>query len=65
MPMYEYRCLNKPCGFAFDELGKIDGEYPKCPSCEHKTEKLMSSPAIRFKGKGFHGTDYTRVGPKR
>ncbi len=65
MPMYEYRCLNRHCGLIFNELGKIDGEYPKCPCCEHKTEKLMSSPAIRFKGSGFHGTDYTRTGPKR
>ena len=28
-------------------------------------DRMIGIPAIKFVGKGFHGTDYTRFGPKK
>ena len=33
-----------------------------CPKCGGPVEKLVSSPAIQFKGSGFYLTDYGRGG---
>jgi predicted nucleic acid-binding Zn ribbon protein len=33
-----------------------------CPKCGGAVEKLVSSPAIQFKGSGFYLTDYGRGG---
>ena len=30
----------------------------KCPHCGGKLERLLSSPAIQFKGSGWYVTDY-------
>jgi putative FmdB family regulatory protein len=32
----------------------------KCESCGGKIERLLSSPAIQFKGTGWYITDYAR-----
>jgi predicted nucleic acid-binding Zn ribbon protein len=29
-----------------------------CPTCEKPVEKLLSAPAIQFKGSGWYVTDY-------
>ena len=29
-----------------------------CPTCESPVEKLLSAPAIQFKGSGWYVTDY-------
>jgi hypothetical protein len=33
-----------------------------CPECGGAVRKLLSSPAIQFKGSGFYITDYARTG---
>jgi len=40
-------------------LQKIsDPPYSHCPKCGGEVKKLISSPAIQFKGSGFYKTDY-------
>ena len=59
MPIYEYKCLD--CQKRFEKIQKIsDPQCKKCPSCGGKLKKLVSTPAIQFKGKGFYITDYPK-----
>lgn len=59
MPLYEYRCLR--CGATFEMLQKVqDGPPEKCPSCGGPVTKLVSQPAIQFKGNGWYVTDYAK-----
>ena len=61
MPLYEYEC--KKCGKHFEKIERLQGPYlRKCPSCGGGVERLMSSPAIQFKGSGWYVTDYARSG---
>ena len=58
MPIYEYEC--EKCGRRFEFLQKV-GDEPKkvCPCGEGgKLRRLISAPAIRFKGSGWYVTDY-------
>ena len=34
----------------------------ECPTCGGPVEKLLSAPAIQFKGSGWYVTDYARKG---
>lgn len=57
MPLYEYEC--RACGERMEILQKIsDSPYSHCPKCGSEMKKLISSPAIQFKGSGFYKTDY-------
>lgn len=59
MPIHEYECiLNK---HRFEVLQKFN-EPPvtKCIICGEPVERLVSAPAIQFKGSGFYITDYAR-----
>jgi putative FmdB family regulatory protein len=60
MPMYEYQC--DACGARFEQIQKFsDPPVEVCPTCgERKVRKLLSSPAIQFKGSGWYITDYAR-----
>jgi putative FmdB family regulatory protein len=62
MPLYEYRC--DACGHVFERIQKFsDPPVDVCPNCgERKVQKLLSSPAIQFKGSGWYITDYARKG---
>ena len=62
MPMYEYECA--ACGHRFERIRKFsDPPIEECPSCgERKVQKLLSSPAIQFKGTGWYITDYAKKG---
>ena len=61
MPLYEYRCLD--CDHQFEVIQKFsDPPVEKCPKCGGPVRKLMSSPAIQFKGSGWYITDYARKG---
>jgi putative FmdB family regulatory protein len=61
MPLYEYEC--EVCGQRFERIQKFsDPPIEKCPSCEGGVRKLLSSPAIQFKGSGWYITDYARKG---
>ncbi|HEX6179552.1 MAG TPA: FmdB family zinc ribbon protein [Thermoanaerobaculia bacterium] len=57
MPLYEYQCQN--CSERVEILQRIsDPPYQHCPKCGGEMRKLMSAPAIQFKGSGFYKTDY-------
>ena len=59
MPLYEYKC--EACGNRFEKIQKFsDPLVDACPKCGGKVEKLLSSPAIQFKGSGWYITDYAR-----
>ena len=61
MPLYEYQC--DACGHRFERIQKFsDPPASECPSCGGAVKKLLSSPAIQFKGSGFYITDYARSG---
>ena len=58
MPLYEYECEN---GHRFEQIQKFsDPPLETCPKCGAKVRKLMSSPAIQFKGTGWYITDYAK-----
>lgn len=57
MPIYEYECLN--CGKRTERLQKMsDAPLAVCPNCGGEVKKLISSPAVQFKGTGWYVTDY-------
>jgi putative FmdB family regulatory protein len=59
MPLYEYQCDG--CGHRFEVIQKFsDPLVDTCPKCGSPVRKLMSSPAIQFKGSGFYITDYAK-----
>ncbi len=56
MPIYEYR---RPDGTTFEVLQKFsDDALTHDPDTGVPVERVLSAPAIHFKGKGFHNTDY-------
>jgi putative FmdB family regulatory protein len=59
MPLYEYEC--ETCGHRFEVIQKFsDAPIDTCPKCGGKVKKLISSPAIQFKGTGWYITDYAK-----
>ncbi len=59
MPLYEYECEH--CAHRFEHLQKFsDPLLDSCPECGGPVRKLLSSPAIQFKGSGWYITDYAR-----
>jgi len=56
MPIYEYKCDN---GHVFDVIQKMTDEpLHECQECGAPAARVLSAPAIHFKGSGFHNTDY-------
>jgi putative FmdB family regulatory protein len=61
MPLYEYECVTN--GHRFERIQKFsDPPIAVCPTCGSEVRKLLSSPAIQFKGSGWYITDYARQG---
>lgn len=61
MPLYEYQC--DACGHRFERIRKFsDPPLTVCPECDGAIRKLVSSPAIQFKGTGWYVTDYANKG---
>ena len=60
MPLYEYEC--DACHKRFERIQKFSDPPPDvCPHCgKSPVRKLLSSPAIQFKGSGFYITDYAK-----
>jgi len=64
MPLYEYEC--DACKRRFEEIQKFsDPAIKTCPTCGGTVQKLLSNPAIQFKGSGWYITDYARKGQTR
>ncbi len=59
MPLYEYECND--CEHRFERIQKFsDPLVSTCPVCDGEVRKLLSSPAIQFKGTGWYVTDYAK-----
>jgi putative FmdB family regulatory protein len=57
MPIYEYQC--RRCEHRFELIQKFsDKPRKRCPECSGTVKRLISPPAIRFKGTGWYVTDY-------
>src|SRR5262245_15456339 len=60
MPLYEYHC--EACG-TFEALQKVSARPLKaCPTCGKRVSRLISAPAVQFKGTGWYITYYARSG---
>ncbi|HEX6774048.1 MAG TPA: zinc ribbon domain-containing protein [Acidobacteriaceae bacterium] len=61
MPLYEYQC--KQCGHRFEKIQSFSApEEKECPVCKGEVERLISAPAIQFKGAGWYVNDYAGRG---
>jgi len=62
MPLYEYQC--EACHRRFELIRKFsDPELQECTLCgKGPVQRLISSPAIQFKGSGWYITDYSQKG---
>jgi putative FmdB family regulatory protein len=61
MPLYDYRCHQ--CGETFEVRQKFaDAVLTVHEGCGGELERLISLPAIQFKGTGWYVTDYGRNG---
>jgi putative FmdB family regulatory protein len=61
MPLYEYEC--EQCGATFEVIQKFsDHSVTTCRTCGGTVRRLLSAPAIQFKGTGWYITDYARKG---
>lgn len=59
MPLYEYEC--RKCGKRTERIEKHSGPHlKKCPACGGAVERVITAPAIQFKGSGWYVTDYAR-----
>jgi putative FmdB family regulatory protein len=60
MPLYEFEC--EACTKRFERIQKFTDANPEvCPTCgKGPVRRLLSSPAIQFKGSGFYITDYAK-----
>ena len=57
MPLYEYKC--DKCGAVFEKMQKFSDEPLRVhDQCGGMVERLISAPALQFKGSGWYVTDY-------
>jgi putative FmdB family regulatory protein len=56
VPIYEYKCDN---GHVFDVMQKMSEEaLTECVECGAPAHRVLTAPAVHFKGSGFYNTDY-------
>ena len=61
MPIYEYKCNS--CGKRFEKIEKFsDLPLQTHEECGGPVERLVSAPALQFKGTGWYVTDYAKSG---
>lgn len=57
MPLYEYECQS--CGRRTELIQRVaDAPLAECPECGGPVRRLLSAPAVQFKGTGWYVTDY-------
>ncbi|MBH0179325.1 MAG: zinc ribbon domain-containing protein [Nitrospira sp.] len=58
MPIYEYLCQD--CSFRFElKQSMKDDPVAACSKCGKSVSRIISAPAIMFKGSGWYVTDYS------
>ena len=61
MPLYDYRCHR--CGEVFEVRQRFsDPLLTEHEACGGEVERLISAPALQFKGTGWYVTDYAKNG---
>jgi putative FmdB family regulatory protein len=61
MPLYDYKCHR--CGKTFEVRQKFaDATLKVHDECGGELERLISLPALQFKGTGWYVTDYGKGG---
>src|ERR1035438_5279247 len=61
MPRYEYKC--EGCGEVFELQQKFaDEPLTVHDKCGARVERIISAPALMFKGSGFYVNDYAKGG---
>lgn len=61
MPLYDYEC--QKCGSVFEVRQKFsDAPLEVHEGCGGRVHRLLSAPALKFKGTGWYVTDYGRGG---
>jgi putative FmdB family regulatory protein len=61
LPLYEYKC--DKCGAVFEVMQKFsDAPLRVHDQCGGIVERLISAPALQFKGSGWYVTDYAGKG---
>ena len=61
MPLYEYKCQS--CGETFEVIQKFsEAPLRVHTKCGGPVERLISPPALQFKGTGWYVTDYAGSG---
>ena len=59
MPLYEYLC--EGCGKTFEIIEKFSADpLTVHQECGGEVHRLLSAPALQFKGTGWYVTDYAR-----
>jgi putative FmdB family regulatory protein len=57
MPLYEFECY--VCKHRFERIRRVSDTSPvRCPECQGEVRRLLSAPALQFKGSGWYVTDY-------
>ena len=57
MPIYEYQC--EVCGHHFEVIQKFSEEpVTSCVVCAGPVRRVLSAPALVFKGTGWYVNDY-------
>lgn len=63
MPLYEYEC--KDCHRRLEKIQSFNAPPEKvCPHCGGELERVISAPALQFKGAGWYVNDYAKTGGK-
>jgi len=56
MPRYDYRC--NACGHQYEKRESFSApSVQECPVCQGEARRLLTPPAIVFKGSGWYITD--------
>jgi len=64
VPIYEYEC--ERCQHRLEVMQKFsDRPLKKCEKCGGPVHKVLSAPALLFKGTGWYVTDYANSDRKK
>jgi predicted nucleic acid-binding Zn ribbon protein len=72
MPIQEFECTHVMCRTRFEKVYLSQDSFEaarrvphQCPKCPYSAEAVINRPAPpKFKGTGFHVTDYDKNGAK-
>ena len=63
MALYSFICID--CRNEFEDLWPYASNNPICAVCGGPTKRKFGIPVLKFKGSGFHATDYGKRGRRK